>query len=100
MFVGVESALTVKPYLQDMTRSELCTVLTCGMATVASNVLALYVFTLQEQFPTIAGHLISASIIAAPSALIMSKLIVPESAVPVTLGQSVAPYYTREKSFL
>ena len=99
MFVGVESALTVKPYLRDMTRSELCTVLTCGMATVASNVLALYVFTLQSQFPTIAGHLISASIIAAPSALIMSKLIVPESGVPVTLGRSVAPYYEREKSF-
>jgi len=99
MFVGVESALTVKPYLRDMTRSELCTVLTCGMATVASNVLALYVFTLQSQFPTIAGHLISASIIAAPSALIMSKLIVPESGVPVTLGRSVVPYYEREKSF-
>lgn len=99
MFVGVESALTVKPYLREMTRSELCTVLTCGMATVASNVLALYVFTLKAQFPTIAGHLISASIIAAPSALIISKLIVPEAGVPVTLGRSVAPYYEREKSF-
>jgi CNT family concentrative nucleoside transporter len=99
IFVGVESALTVKPYLREMTRSELCTVLTCGMATVASNVLALYVFTLQGQFPTIAGHLISASIIAAPSALIMSKLIVPETGVPVTLGRCVAPYYEREKSF-
>lgn len=98
MFVGVESALTVKPYLRDMTRSELCTVLTCGMATVASNVLALYVFTLQEQFPAIAGHLISASIIAAPSALIMSKLVVPETGAPATLGRSVAPFYEREHS--
>jgi CNT family concentrative nucleoside transporter len=98
IFAGVESALTVKPYLREMTRSELCTVLTCGMATVSSNVLALYVFTLQNQFPTIAGHLISASIIAAPSALIMSKLVVPESGVPVTLGRCVAPYYEREKS--
>jgi CNT family concentrative nucleoside transporter len=68
------------------------------MATVSSNVLALYVFTLQEQFPTIAGHLISASILAAPSALIMSKLVMPESGVPVTLGRCVAPYYEREKS--
>jgi len=98
MFVGVESALTVKPYLRDMTRSELCTVLTCGMATVASNVLALYVFTLQEQFPTIAGHLISASIIAVPSALIMSKLIMPETAVPATLGRPAALYCQREHS--
>ncbi len=98
MFVGVESALTVRPYLRDMTRSELCTVLTCGMATVASNVLALYVFTLQAQFPTIAGHLISASIIAAPSALIMSKLVVPETGAPVTLGRVVAPCYQRENS--
>jgi len=98
MFVGVESSLTVKPYLRDMTRSELCTVLTCGMATVASNVLALYVFTLQKQFPTIAGHLISASIIAAPSALIMSKLVVPETGTPATLGRPVAPFYEREAS--
>ncbi|MBM4310058.1 MAG: nucleoside transporter [Deltaproteobacteria bacterium] len=98
MFVGVESALTVKPYLRTMTRSELCTVLTCGMATVASNVLALYVFTLQEQFPAIAGHLVSASIIAAPSALIMSKLVVPETGAPATLGRSVAPFYEREHS--
>jgi CNT family concentrative nucleoside transporter len=98
IFVGVESALTVKPYLRDMTRSELCTVLTCGMATVASNVLALYVFTLQEQFPAIAGHLVSASIIAAPSALIMSKLVVPETGAPATLGRTVAPFYEREAS--
>jgi len=99
MFVGVESALTVRPHLHGMTRSELCTVLTCGMATVASNVLALYVFTLQEQFPTIAGHLISASIIAAPSALVMSKLVMPETGAPATLGRTVAPCYDREKSF-
>lgn len=98
MFVGVESAIAVRPYLRDMTLSELCTVLTCGMATVASNVLALYVFTLQNQFPTIAGHLVSASVIAAPSALIMSKLVLPETGVPVTLGRTVAPYQEREKS--
>jgi len=58
IFVGVESNLTVKPYLARMTQSEICTVLTVGMATVASNVLALYVFSLKEVFPTIAGHLI------------------------------------------
>ena len=96
IFVGVESALTIKPYVPGMTRSELCTVLTCGMATVASNVLALYVFTLKAQLPTIAGHLVSASFLAAPSALVMAKLLLPETGRPVTLGTTVAPCYERE----
>lgn len=46
IFVGIKSPLTIKPYLNQMTRSELCTVLTAGMATVSSNVLALYIFSL------------------------------------------------------
>ena len=50
IFVGVESALIIRPFLKDMTASELCTVLTAGMATVSSNVLALYVFSLQKVF--------------------------------------------------
>ncbi len=96
IFVGVESALTIRPYLERMTPSELCTVLTAGMATVASNVLALYVFTLQQQFPTIAGHLVSASFLAAPSALIMSKLLLPEAGAPETMGVAVSVWYERE----
>ena len=98
IFVGIESSLTIKPYLNDMTRSELCTVLTAGMATVSSNILALYVFSLQNQFPTIAAHLISASILSAPAAVAMSKLIVPEDNVPKTLGTNVDPYYDKEGS--
>jgi len=96
IFVGVESMLTVKPYLTRMTRSETCTILTAGMATVASNVLALYVFSLQEQFPTIAGHLVSASLLSAPAALVMSKIILPESETPETLGVRVEPHYERD----
>src|SRR4030066_260560 len=46
IFVGIESTLTVKPYLSRTTNSEMCTILTAGMATVSSNVLALYVFSL------------------------------------------------------
>ncbi|MCP4713719.1 MAG: nucleoside transporter, partial [Deltaproteobacteria bacterium] len=84
--------------LLKMTPSEFCTVLTAGMATVASNVLAIYVFTLRDYFPNIAGHLVSASIIAAPSALIMSKMLLPESGEPVTLGVAVAPVYEKEES--
>ncbi len=98
IFVGVESNLTIRPHLATLTASELCTVLTAGMATVASNVLALYVLMLQKRFPTIAGHLISASLLSAPAALLMSKLLLPESGKPVTLGLNVEPYYQREGS--
>jgi CNT family concentrative nucleoside transporter len=91
IFVGVESAVTVRPYLARMTRSELATVLTVGMATVASSVLALYVFILRLTFPTIAGHLVSASILSAPAAIVMSKFLVPETGEPVTLGREVRP---------
>lgn len=98
IFVGIESTLTVKPHLAKMTRSELCTILTAGMATVASNVLALYVFSLKTVFPTIAGHLVSASLLSAPAALAMSKIILPEGEKPETLGVHVKPFYEKEKS--
>ena len=96
IFVGIESTLTIRPYLLKMTRSELTTVLTAGMATVASNVLALYVFLLRDEFPAIAGHLVSASILSAPAALIMSKILMPETDHPETLNVTVRPDYTRE----
>jgi CNT family concentrative nucleoside transporter len=96
IFVGVESTLAVRPHLGKMTASELCTVLTAGMATVASNVLALYVFCLHDVFPNIAGHLISASILSAPAALVMSKIIIPETDTPETLGIAIEPHYEKE----
>jgi CNT family concentrative nucleoside transporter len=96
IFVGIESVLTIKPHLREMTKSELCTILTAGMATVASNVLAIYIFTLKEQFPTIAAHLISASILSAPAALVMSKIIIPEGEIPKTLGKHVEVHYEKE----
>lgn len=98
IFVGVESALTVKPHLERMTRSELCTVLTAGMATVASNVMAMYVFMLKDTFPNIAGHLISASIISAPAAVVMSKILLPETGRPATMGRRVDFHYQRPSS--
>lgn len=100
IFVGVESALTIRPYLERMTRSELCTVLAAGMATVSSNILAVYVFSLRQYFPTIAGHLISASVLSAPAAIVMSKILLPESETPDTLGVSVKPHYDRENNVL
>jgi CNT family concentrative nucleoside transporter len=96
IFVGIESNLIIRPFLAKMTRSELMTILTAGMATVASNVLALYVYMLNDLFPTIAGHLVSASILAAPASLVMSKILVPETEKPETLGIHVKPAYERE----
>lgn len=86
IFVGVESATTVRPYLDRMTRSELMTLLTCAMSTVASTTMALYVFFLDRSFPQIAGHLVSASILSIPAAVLVSKLMLPETGAPVTLG--------------
>lgn len=98
MFVGVEAAFTIRPHLADMTRSELCTLLTAGMASVASNVLALYVFMLQAQFPAIAGHLVSASVLSIPAAILMSKVMFPETQTPATLGVSIHPHYEKESN--
>jgi len=100
IFVGIESATTIRPYLERMTKSELCTILTAGMATIASTVLAIYILILQNQFPTIAGHLVSASFLSAPAAIIMSKLLMPETEQPETLGVDVKPYYEKESSMI
>ncbi|HYA49369.1 MAG TPA: nucleoside transporter C-terminal domain-containing protein [Burkholderiales bacterium] len=100
IFVGVESALVVRPHLKDMTRSELCTIITAGMGTIASTVLAMYVMILQKQIPTIAGHLVSASFISAPACIVMAKLIMPETERPLTLGIDVRPHYDREDNLI
>ncbi|HET6977142.1 MAG TPA: nucleoside transporter C-terminal domain-containing protein [Pyrinomonadaceae bacterium] len=86
IFVGIESALVVRPYLERMTRSELLLILTTGMATVASSVLGVYVAFLTNVFPQIAGHLISASILAIPACVVVSKLLIPETETPETLA--------------
>ena len=87
LFVGIESGLTVRPYLAKMTRSELLTVMTCMMATVASTVMGIYVIALQKTFPNIAGHLVSASLISIPCSILTSKLFYPELEKPETLGK-------------
>ena len=100
IFVGIESTTTILPYLGNMTRSEIGTVLTAGLATIASSVMGLYALLLQQQFPHIAGHLISASLLSAPAALLMSKLLMPETGQPETLGRAVEPYYARESNLI
>lgn len=86
IFVGIESALIIRPYLERMTRSELLMVLTAGLSTIASTVLAFYVSMLYDVFPLIAGHLISTSVLSIPAAVLMAKLILPEEEQPETLG--------------
>jgi len=100
IFVGIESALVIQPYLRKMTRSELVTILSACMGTIASTVLALYVSFLRGVLPTIAGHLVSASVLSAPAAVVMAKLIMPETEKPETLGIDVKPYYEREDNLI
>ena len=101
IFVGMESALVVRPYLETMTRSELLVVLTTGMATVASSTLGIYVAFLAGVFPEIAGHLLSASILAIPASVVVAKLFVPETETPLT-RQGVPPEdkSTRSKNLI
>jgi CNT family concentrative nucleoside transporter len=87
IFVGIESALVVRPYLERMTRSELLMLLTTGMCNVASSTLGLYVAFLREVFPQIAGHLLSASVISVPAGVVMAKVLLPETQLPETLAQ-------------
>jgi len=98
IFVGIESGLTIRPYLAAMTPSELLTILTCMMATVASTVMAIYVIALNSVFPEIAGHLVSASIISIPCAILISKLSLPEDQQPETLGEIPATVATHTAS--
>ena len=79
IFVGqTEAPLLVRPFVKGMTESELMAVMTGGFATVAGGVMAAYVFMLKPYFNDIAGHLLSASIMSAPAALVCAKLIIPE----------------------
>jgi CNT family concentrative nucleoside transporter len=87
IFLGqTEAPLLIRPFLPKMTRSELMAVMTGGFATVAGGVMGAYVGFLQGAIPDIAGHLMVASILSAPAAFAMAKLVVPETEVPETRG--------------
>ncbi len=80
IFVGmVESPLLVKPYIGKISRSELFTIMTSGMATIAGTVMVLYASILNNVIPGVMGHLLTASLISAPAAITVSKLMIPES---------------------
>jgi len=89
IFVGqTEAPLVVKPYIERMTRSELNAIMVGGFANTAGGVLGAYILMLSGYFPNIAAHLISASILSAPAAFIVAKIMVPEREKPLTLGDA------------
>lgn len=91
IFVGmIEAPLLIRPYLQSLTRSELFTVMTVGMATIAGTMMVLYAAILSEVVPNALGHILTASIISAPAAVVMAKIMIPETQ-PVTAGDVAPP---------
>lgn len=79
IFVGqTEAPLLIAPFVDQMTESELMAVMTGGFATVAGGVMAAYVGLLQPFFPDVAGHLLTASVMSAPAALVCAKIMIPE----------------------
>ncbi len=86
IFVGqTEAPLLVKPFIKSMTNSELMTIMVGGFATVAGGVMAIYVAMLSD-IPGIAGHLMAASIMSAPAAIVVAKILYPETEVSQTKG--------------
>jgi CNT family concentrative nucleoside transporter len=91
VFIGqTEAPLTVRPYISKMTESELLTMMIGGMAHIAGGVLAAYVGMLSAGDPVqgaiYAKHLLAASIMAAPATMVIAKLLIPETAIPLTRG--------------
>lgn len=92
VFMGIEAMTALKLYLRKMTRSELFTVMTCFMSTIAGSVMAAYV-----SFGASAGHLLAASVMSAPAAIVISKIMVPENEVPAT-AESIAQDFKSDDS--
>ncbi len=81
VFVGMtEAPLLIRPYLQGLSRSALFGVMTCGMATVAGTVMVLYASILGPVIPDALGHILTASLISAPAALMIAGILIPETA--------------------
>jgi CNT family concentrative nucleoside transporter len=90
IFMGqTEAPLVIRPYLARMTRSELMALMTGGMATIAGGVGAVYVgLGVRVGEPNMAGHLLTASVMSAPAALLIAKVMLPETEVSETAGSA------------
>ncbi len=92
IFLGmIESPLLIRPYLTRLTRSELFAMMSVGLSCIAGTMLVLYATVLQSVIPDAFGHIITASIIHAPAALVLAAIIVPETG-PQTLGEEISSY--------
>jgi CNT family concentrative nucleoside transporter len=90
VFVGmVEAPLFIRPYISRMTRSELFSVMTCGMANIAGTVMALYAALIGTVVPDAMGHILIASIISLPVSITVAKIMIPETAA-ITEGEMTA----------
>ena len=83
IFLGIEASTAVRVYIQKMTRSELCVIMTTYMGTIAGSVMVVY-----ASFGAEAGHLLTASFMTAPAAVLLSKMLVPETEIPETSGDT------------
>ncbi|MFC1566191.1 NupC/NupG family nucleoside CNT transporter [Candidatus Neomarinimicrobiota bacterium] len=84
IFVGqTEAPLMIRPFVKGLTQSEIMAIMVGGFATVAGGVMAIYVKILSD-VPNIAGHLMAASIMSAPAALVIAKIIYPETEIAAT----------------
>ena len=91
VFVGmVEAPLLVRPYLKEMTRSELFALMVTGMATIAGTVMVLYASILRDVIPDAMGHILVASLISAPAAIVIAQLLLPPEQ-RATAGELVPP---------
>jgi len=82
VFFGIESTTAIAHYIRRMTRSELFTLMTAFMATIAGTVMGAYV-----SFGAAPGHLLTASLMSAPAAIVIAKILVPETERPLTRGR-------------
>jgi CNT family concentrative nucleoside transporter len=96
IFMGqTEAPLTIRPFLNKLTKSELMCVMTCGMAHVSGGIMAAYIAVGVE-----AKHLLTAVIMTAPGTLLMAKMLVPETEEPLTAGHVQMPEMEKEANFL
>ena len=96
IFMGqTEAPLTIRPFLSKLTKSELMTVMTSGMAHVSGGIMAAYI-----AFGIEAKHLLTAVIMTAPGTLLMAKMLVPETEKPLTAGQVQMPEMEKEPNVL
>lgn len=88
---NMEAPLLIRPYLKNFSRCELFTVMSCGMATTAASVMALYTDILKDTISNPIAHILTASIISIPAAITISKLMIPQTGA-ATSGELVMPY--------